>query len=182
MTDDPRPSLEYFEIKRSKCTELDDEVNWFEASGDGTRLVVRDRGRLYIVPANRKADTDNTDDQVSVDLSRARFLADPAALWRAAYAEAGRAMRHEFWVPDMADVDWDAVLADYRPLLDRIATSDDFADVLHEAVAELGSSHAYIMPGGRLGQHRPRGRPARRRPGARPGRLAGGQDRARGVV
>src|SRR5262249_13323856 len=26
------------------------------------------------------------------------------------------------------------------------ATSDDFADVLHEAVAELGSSHAYIMP------------------------------------
>jgi tricorn protease len=146
--DQPRAALEYFELKRAKCTELADEADWFDASGDGTRLVIRDRGQLLVVPANRKADPDNTDDRISVDLSRARFLADPAALWRAAYAEAGRAMRHEFWVSDMGDVDWDGVLAQYEPLLDRIATSDDFADVLHEAVAELGSSHAYIMPAG----------------------------------
>jgi tricorn protease len=146
--DHPRPSLEYFEIKRSKCTELADEVNWFAASGDGSRLVIRDGQQLTIVPANRKADPDNSEDRISVDLSRARFLADPAGLWRAAYEEAGRAMRHEFWIPDMADVDWDGALGQYRPLLDRLATSDDFADVLHEAVAELGSSHAYIMPAG----------------------------------
>ncbi|MDR2983579.1 MAG: PDZ domain-containing protein, partial [Nocardiopsaceae bacterium] len=144
--DHPRPSLEYFEIKRSKCTELADEVNWFEASGDGSRLVIRDGQQLTVVPANRKADPDNSEDRINVDLSRARFLANPTVLWRAAYEEAGRAMRHEFWIPDMADVDWDGALAQYRPLLDRIATSDDFADVLHEAVAELGSSHAYIMP------------------------------------
>jgi tricorn protease len=146
--DNPRPSLEYFEIKRSKTTELADELNGFEASGDGTRLVIRDRNQVLVVPATRKADSESTDDRVAVDLSRARFLADPAALWQAAYSEAGRAMRHEYWVPDMADVDWDAVLAQYRPLLDRIATADDFADVLHEAVAELGSSHAYITPAG----------------------------------
>jgi len=146
--DNPRPALEYFEVKRSKSTELADELNGFEASGDGTRLVIRDRNQVLVVPANRKADPESTDDRVAVDLSRARFLADPAALWQAAYAEAGRAMRHEYWVPDMADVDWDAVLAQYRPLLDRIATADDFADVLHEAVAELGSSHAYINPAG----------------------------------
>ena len=143
--DQPRPSLEHFEIKKVKCTELADEVDWFKVSGDGTRLVVGDHHRVFVIPANRKADSDNPDDRVTVDLSRARFLADPAALWRAAYGEAGRAMRHEFWVPDMADVDWNGVLAQYQPLLDRIATSDDFADVLHEVVGELGSSHAYIV-------------------------------------
>ncbi len=146
--DSPRPSLEYFDVKRSKCTELADQVNWFAASGDGSRLVIKDGQQLLVVPSNRKADPENSEDRISVDLSRARFLADPPALWRAAYEEAGRAMRHEFWVSDMADVDWDAALTQYRPLLDRIATSDDFADVLHEAVAELGSSHAYIMPAG----------------------------------
>ena len=26
-------------------------------------------------------------------------------------------MRHDFWVPDMAEVDWDGVLGTYRPLL-----------------------------------------------------------------
>ncbi len=146
----PRPALEYFDIKRSRCTELAGDVSWFAPSGDGTRLAVYDHHQLVIVPATRKADSDS-DDRVSVDLSRARFIAEPAALWRAAYAQAGRTMRHEFWISDMADVDWDAVLDQYRPLLDRIATSDEFADLLNEVVAELGSSHAYISPAGGSG-------------------------------
>jgi tricorn protease len=146
--DQPRPALEYFDIKRTKTAALADEVNWFQASGDGTKLVVRDRNQVYVVPATRKADPDNAEDRVGVDLSRARFLVDPPALWRTAYDEAARALRHEFWIPDMAEVDWDSAVAQYRPLLDRIATADDFADVLHEAVAELGSSHAYVNPAG----------------------------------
>ncbi|HEX9031999.1 MAG TPA: S41 family peptidase [Streptosporangiaceae bacterium] len=142
-----RPSLEYFDIKRGRCTELLGEVDGFAVSGDGSRLVVRDHHQLFVVPANRKTDPDG-DDRVGVDLSRARFLAEPAALWSAAYAEAGRAMRHEFWVPDMADVDWDAVLEQYRPLVDRVSTADEFADLLNEVVAELGTSHAYVSAAG----------------------------------
>ena len=57
-------------------------------------------------------------------------MADPAAMWQQAFAEAGRIVAHDFWVADMADVDWDAVAAEYRPLLDRITTSSEFADVL----------------------------------------------------
>lgn len=140
----PRSTLESFDISRRKCTELAEEADWFEASGDGQRLLVGDQGKVIIVPAERKADPDDDEDRVAVDLSRARFLADPAELWRNAYAEAGRIVRHDFWVPDMADVDWDAVLDDYRPLLDRIAGQSDFADMLWETFGELGSSHAYV--------------------------------------
>ncbi|MHB1877339.1 MAG: S41 family peptidase, partial [Streptosporangiaceae bacterium] len=140
--DHPRAALEHFDLGRARCTELIGQVDWFVPSGDGHWLVVRDKDQLVVVPASRKADPENADDRISVDLSRARYLADPAALWRAAYAEAGRAMRHEFWVEDKAEVDWDGVLGQYRLLLDRIATAGDFADLLHEVVAELGSSHA----------------------------------------
>ncbi|MHB1593251.1 MAG: S41 family peptidase [Streptosporangiaceae bacterium] len=146
--DQPRPALEHFDLGRARCTELIGQVDWFVPSGDGHWLVVRDKDQLVVVPASRKADPENADDRIGVDLSRARYLADPAALWRAAYAEAGRAMRHEFWIEDMAEVDWDGVLEQYRPLLDRIATASDFADLLHEVVAELGSSHAYVDPAG----------------------------------
>jgi tricorn protease len=142
--DHPRPALEHFDIKRAKCTELMSEVNWFEVSGDGTKLVVRDHHRILVVPANRKADSDSSEDKVSVDLTRARFLAHPTALWQAAFTEAGRTVRHEFWVPDLADVDLDEVLERYRPLVDRISTADDFADLLYDVLGELGSSHAYV--------------------------------------
>ena len=45
----------------------------------------------------------------------------------------------------MAGVDWDAVLADYRPLLDRISGASDFADLLWEVFGELATSHAYVV-------------------------------------
>jgi tricorn protease len=57
-------------------------------------------------------------------------------------------MPQDFWVADMAGVDWDGVLDAYRPLLDRIAGPRDFADLLAEVLGELGSSHAYGSPGG----------------------------------
>jgi len=44
----------------------------------------------------------------------------------------------------MGGVDWTAMGERYRPLLDRIGSSDDLRDVLWEVVSELGSSHAYV--------------------------------------
>ncbi len=80
---------------------------------------------------------------------RAWFLADPAALWRHAYAEFGRLLHGDFWTPTMSDVDWDGVLEEYRFLLDRVRTSAEFGDVLWEVGRhELGTSHAYVMPSG----------------------------------
>jgi tricorn protease len=49
----------------------------------------------------------------------------------------------------MSGVDWDGVLEQYRPLLDRIRGKDDFNDLLWEIFGELGTSHAYAnAPGG----------------------------------
>jgi tricorn protease len=145
LTDDaPRPVLERFDFRRQKVTTLQDDVDWFVTSGDGTRVVVSDHNRLTVLPADRKADPDNPDDQVAVDGSRARFLADPVQLWRHAFDEAGRIMAEGFWVPDMADVDWAGVLAEYRPLVERMTSASDFADLLWEIFGELGTSHAYV--------------------------------------
>ena len=83
----PRPVLERFDIAAQRSTELADELDWFEVSGDGCRLVVSDHDQLSVVPADRKPDPDNPADRVPVDLSRARYLADPAALWRNAYED-----------------------------------------------------------------------------------------------
>jgi tricorn protease len=141
--DAPRPVLERFDLAKREVCELAKKADWFEASGDGTRLVTSDHGTLTVIPAERKADGGNRDDEIEIDRSRARFLLDPPAMWRQAYAEAGRIMRHDFWVPDMADVDWDAAQEEYRPLLDRITTQSEFIDVLWEMFGELGTSHAY---------------------------------------
>jgi tricorn protease len=144
----PRPTLERFDLRKREASVLSIDVSWFAVSGDGARLVIWDHGDMRVVPSDRKADNGSSDDVINVDLTRARFQADPAALWRHAYAEFGRLLRRDFWTPTMSDVDWDGTLEEYRFLLDRVRTSAEFGDLLWEVAGELGTSHAYVIPSG----------------------------------
>ena len=85
--DAPRPVLERFDLGKREVTELVGELDWFDVSGDGTRLVVRDHGDLRVLPSEQKEDRGSAE-WVTVDETRARFTADPAALWRHAFDEA----------------------------------------------------------------------------------------------
>ncbi|MET7691871.1 S41 family peptidase [Streptomyces sp. NPDC005483] len=136
-----RPTLEHFSISKAKKTELVEHLDWFAVSGDGSRLVLVDEGDLRATPATESGDSDST---VWIDLRRILHEVDPAAEWRQAYEEAGRLIRAYFWEPGMCGIDWDAVLDQYRPLLERIASPDEFADLLREVLGELGTSHAYV--------------------------------------
>ena len=149
-----RASLERFDLAKRECTELRAELDGFAVSGDGKWAVLHDHGDVRVIPAGRKT-ADDDSESVSVDLTRARFREDPAHLWRCAYDQAGRLMRRDYWVPDMSGVDWDGVLREYRPLLDRIRTADEFIDLLWEVLGELGTSHAYAVPPEALHGRRP---------------------------
>ncbi|MFC8867564.1 S41 family peptidase [Streptomyces sp. NPDC057148] len=136
-----RPTLEHFNLAKARKSELVDHLDWFRVSGDGSRLVVLDEGDLRAVPATEAGDSDST---TWIDLRRILHEADPAAEWRQAYDEAGRLIRAYFWDPGMCGIDWDAVLDQYRPLVERVASPDEFADLLREVLGELGTSHAYV--------------------------------------
>ncbi|MGW0814166.1 S41 family peptidase [Streptomyces viridiviolaceus] len=141
--DDPseRPTLEHFNLAKARKSELAGHIDWFRVSGDGTRLVVLDEGDLRAVPATEAGDADST---TWIDLRRILHQVDPPAEWRQAYEEAGRLIRAYFWDPGMSGIDWGAVLAQYRPLVDQVASPDEFADLLREVLGELGTSHAYV--------------------------------------
>ncbi|GEC07327.1 putative tricorn protease [Streptomyces spinoverrucosus] len=141
--DDPseRPTLEHFNLAKAKKSELVARLDWFAVSGDGTRLVLLDEGELRAVPATEPGDSDTT---TWIDVRRIMHEVDPGAEWRQAYEEAGRLIRAYFWEPGMCGIDWDAVLDQYRPLVDRVASPDEFADLLREVLGELGTSHAYV--------------------------------------
>ncbi|MER5439838.1 S41 family peptidase [Streptomyces sp. NPDC002790] len=136
-----QPTLEHFDLVKGKRSQLVAHMDWFAVSGDGSRLVVVDEGELEAVPSTEAGDADST---VWIDLRRILHEADPGAEWRQAYDEAGRIIRAYFWEPKMCGIDWDAVLDQYRPLVERVASPDEFADLLREVLGELGTSHAYV--------------------------------------
>jgi tricorn protease len=144
-----RPKLVRWDFGKRRSATVVGELDGYDVTGDGRRLLVRDGDALRVVPSDRRVEADAEGDRdavVEVDLRRLRGELDPAAQWRQMYEEAGRLMRDHFWSADFADVDWNGALAKYRPLLDRIATRDDLSEVFWEVIGELGSSHAYETP------------------------------------
>ena len=159
----PRPVLERYDLRRRRLEVIADGADGFEVSGDGCRLVLRDDDQLRVQPADSRRGNDSDDDrddEFGIDLHRLRVRIDPPAQWRQMFDEAARLMRDHFWTPDMAGVDWDGVQDQYRPLLERIASADELADVLWEVAGELGTSHAVVFPPGhrRLAGFSPAGR------------------------
>ncbi|MGC0250927.1 S41 family peptidase [Pseudactinotalea sp. Z1748] len=139
-------TLQLWSFGTRKVTTIVDKVDSYAVSGDGERLVVRHKDEVTVVPADRKVEEEDDQAKVSVDLKRLRWQVDPAAEWQQMFDENARLMRDHFWRADMDGVDWAGVVARYRPLVDRLRSHDDLVDLLWETVAELNTSHAYVMP------------------------------------
>ncbi|MBA3339825.1 MAG: PDZ domain-containing protein [Geodermatophilaceae bacterium] len=141
----PRPALERFDFAKRSLVVLCMGIDSYEPSADGTRVVVRDKDAVLVLPADREVKDDDPE-RVSVDLDRLRHEVNRPAEWHQMYDEAARLMRDHYWRADMNGVDWAAVVARYRPLVARLASYDDLVDLLWEVNGELGTSHAYVIP------------------------------------
>ncbi|MFK5584402.1 S41 family peptidase [Serinicoccus sp. LYQ131] len=144
-------SLEYFSFDKRAVSTVSDALERYRVSGDGERVLVQHGDELHVQPASRAPEEGEAEDKVAVDLSRVRLEVDPAAQWQQMFDENARIMREHFWREDMDGVDWEAVVARWRPLVPRLATHDDLVDLLWETVAELNTSHAYVSPPEPLG-------------------------------
>ncbi|MFF1809097.1 S41 family peptidase [Streptomyces sp. NPDC058251] len=152
--DDPdlKTELERYDLVQQRIEHLAADADHFSVSGDGKRVLLWTDGKLKVVPSDRRASNDDeSDTNITVDLSRVRQTVDPAAEWRQMYDETGRLMRDNFWRPDLGGADWEGILNRYRPILERVATHDDLVDLLWEVQGELGTSHAYVTPRGGWG-------------------------------
>jgi len=143
----PKARLVRYDLSKRKRSVEVEALDDYAVSADGARLAYRKAESLEIKPTGLKLNaSEPADELISVDLDRIRVTVEPPAEWTQMYLEAWRLMRDNFWRADMAGVDWAAMADRYRPLLDRIGTTDDLHDVLWELQGELGSSHAYVVP------------------------------------
>ncbi|USQ80642.1 PDZ domain-containing protein [Ornithinimicrobium faecis] len=138
-------TLEHWSFEQRKVTTVADRVDSFAVSGDGERIVIATKDEIRVQPADHKPE-DDSGEAVNVDTSRLRFEVDPLTEWHQMFDENARIMRDHYWREDMDGVDWAGVVEGYRPLVATLRTHDDLQDLLWEVVAELNTSHAYVMP------------------------------------
>jgi tricorn protease len=143
--------LDSFDFEKQKYDMLIDRVNSYSLSRDNKALLYRSGNRLRVIKAGDKPPKSENDragrESGWLDLSRVKVSVQPAAEWKQMFNEAWRLQREHFWTEDMSGIDWDAIYAQYAPLVERVSSRSELSDLFWELQGELSTSHAYEMGG-----------------------------------
>ncbi len=149
---EPRGHIDSYDFEAHKTEYLIDGVSDFDLSRDCKTLIYRSRKRLRVLKAGDKPPKGDNGDRPNretgwLDLGRVKVSVQPAAEWKQMFAEAWRLQREHFWTEDMSGIDWEAIYAQYSPLVERVSSRSELSDLFWEIQGELGTSHAYEMGG-----------------------------------
>ena len=148
---EPQGHIDSFDFEKQKYDVLINNVNNFDLSRDHKYLVYRSKYRLRVLKAGEKpprTDNERPNRETGwIDPGRIKVSVQPAAEWKQMFAEAWRLQREHFWTEDMSGIDWDAIYAQYAPLVERVTSRAELSDLFWELQGELNTSHAYEMGG-----------------------------------
>ncbi len=86
-------------------------------------------------------------DLEALDLSELRMHINPRKEWAQIFDEGWRFQRDFFYAENLHGLDWDAVYAQYRPLLDHVGRREDLNELMVEMIAELHAGHNRVGGG-----------------------------------
>jgi tricorn protease len=143
-----KSSLEMYDFEAQKQERIAADVRTFRVGKDNKTVIYRSGNRLRVCGIAAQQDRDRKENEPGrksgwLDLNRVRVSVNPEQEWPQMFREAWRLQQEQFWTPDMSGVDWERVYQRYAPLLDRVGTRSEFADLVLEMQGELGTSHAY---------------------------------------
>ncbi len=140
-TDSTSPIIFYDLEAREEQSVLDD-ADAFQISADGKKLLVAVSGKFAIVDLkpNQRVDT-------PLRTNDLEMVVDPPAEWAQLFVDAWRFERDYFYDPTMHGVDWEAIRAQYEPLIGDAVMRWDVNFVLGEMLGELDAGHLYRSGG-----------------------------------
>jgi len=121
------------------------DVNGFELTGDGEKILVRKGQGYYMIDAGTNEVSDLSKNKI--DLSGWKFPITPREDWKQIFTDAWRMERDYFYDKNMHGVDWNAMHAKYLPLVDRITTRNELSDLIGRFVGELSALHTSVRGG-----------------------------------
>jgi tricorn protease len=146
-----QPVLKVFSLSDRRETTLAENVLGYAMSADGSRLLVREAGGFALYEAR----PGSAGTKKSVATGAMHVDRVPAQEWAQIFDEVWRRYRDFFYVENMHGYDWNALRAQYQPLLAHVAHRSDLNYLISEMIAELTVQHAYISGGDWMTPARP---------------------------
>jgi tricorn protease len=141
----PRAALHVYDLKsREDKVLLDGFTGGYDLSVDGSKILYSSAagwGITDAIPGKAKVGDGH------LNTAAMQTLVDPKAEWAEMLHEAWRIERDFYWDPNMGGLDWAKVEKRYAALLPYVQHRADLNYLLGEMIAELSTSHTYVVPG-----------------------------------
>ncbi|HSK65089.1 MAG TPA: S41 family peptidase [Pyrinomonadaceae bacterium] len=132
-------------------------ISGLNVSRDGRTLFFRERDNIYSVPMSAGGGPGAGAAAAAAGPGAAaggrrrinfnvRVRVDRPAEWAEMFDDGWRTMKYRFYDPKMHGMDWDAMRAKYRPLVDYVGDRQELLNLLNEMIGELNASHTGAAP------------------------------------
>jgi tricorn protease len=140
-----------YDLAERKASQLADGVQGGALSHDGSKLLLNRAGGYELHALGGPGG-----EPKKVSLAGLEVWREPREEWAEVFREVWRRFRDFFYVANMHGYDWEALRAQYEPLLAHVGHRSDLNYLIAEMIAELNVSHAYVAGGDYEVPDRPR--------------------------
>lgn len=151
---DGKTALQKWDTKSRKAETIAAEVDDYEVSFDGKKLLTRVKDSLEVGPAGKKGEG-KPGDGGRLKLDAVQVRVDPRAEWPQILDEVWRINRDYFYDPGMHGRDWKAIKAKYEPFLPHLSSRADLTRLIQWMCSELAVGHHRTFGGDRLDEATP---------------------------
>ncbi len=159
---DGKNALQKWDTKSRKVETIASEVDGYEVSFDGKKLLTLANGSWAVGPAGKKGEGKPGDGDGKLKLDAVQVRVDPRAEWPQILDEVWRINRDYFYDPGMHGRDWKAIKAKYAPFVAHLSSRADLTRLIQWMCSELAVGHhrtfggdvlaePATVPGGLLG-------------------------------
>ena len=138
---DGKTALQKWDTKGRKAETVAPEVDDYEVSSDGKKLLTRVKESWSVGPAGKKGDAKPGEGDGKLKLDAVQVRVDPRAEWPEILDEVWRINRDFFYDPGMHGRDWKAMKAKYVPFLPHLSCRADLTRLIQWLCSELAVGH-----------------------------------------
>jgi tricorn protease len=158
-TVDEKGELKTFKLEDRKTESLLPDIEDYEISADGKKLLYHHKDDWAVAKLGPKIDAS----EGKLKIESIEVKVDPRAEWAEMFDDAWRINRDYFYDPKMHGLNWKAIHDKYAQFVPHLAVRDDLNRVIRAMLSELSVGHSTItdpgesfdeakpIPGGLLG-------------------------------
>ncbi len=144
----PPLALHQFDLKTRKTEKILDEIQDFELSFNGEKMLYRQKDQWSIRKAEKPTPAPlKPGEGGPLKLDTMEVQVNPRAEWRHMYYQVWRGERDFFYDPGLHGVDLKAIEKKYEPYLETLASRADLNYLFEEMLGEMTVGHMFVGGG-----------------------------------